>query len=332
MVGSSAAAVPSLLGAPPSGPGPSPADTEAEPEVEAAWLCGARAWLVEQGWDPQQYAVVRGDVQTAPVGLVTVECAYIGSDAGAEVRMWRLPSTPTVSTWTSARPRTLRPSECTHLRCCGRACRQESICRSRVLEVDRGSGDVANVLAYRDSPTVRRVASRDGEEPPVPTSPLDPPPPPPPSTPDEVEEWAAYLAGKEELAEAIKREGSAFFHAAPPIGSSGDGGGVVTGGGLLNQGATCYMNSLLQTLFMTPAFRAYVFRWRPPAGGLRQPAEQCIPLQLQKLFARLAIGRGGVASTKALTTSFGWTAADAFQQHECARIGAAHPSSRPSPV
>ena len=31
--------------------------------------------------------------------------------------------------------------------------------------------------------------------------------------------------------------------------------------GLSNQGATCYLNSLLQSLYMTPEFRSAIFKW-----------------------------------------------------------------------
>jgi len=35
--------------------------------------------------------------------------------------------------------------------------------------------------------------------------------------------------------------------------------------GLINNGATCYLNSLLQVLFMNLPFRAAIYAWRPPA-------------------------------------------------------------------
>ncbi|CAF1143399.1 unnamed protein product, partial [Brachionus calyciflorus] len=31
--------------------------------------------------------------------------------------------------------------------------------------------------------------------------------------------------------------------------------------GLINQAMTCYLNSLIQTLYMTPEFRNGIYRW-----------------------------------------------------------------------
>lgn len=82
--------------------------------------------------------------------------------------------------------------------------------------------------------------------------------------------------------------------------------------GLKNQGATCYMNSLLQTLFHLPAFRRAVYHMPTVEADT---AEKSIPLALQSLFYKLQFG-GAAASTKRLTASFGWDQAESFQQHD----------------
>lgn len=60
----------------------------------------------------------------------------------------------------------------------------------------------------------------------------------------------SYASVKAELQEVIKKEGSAYFLKRGPA------------TGLLNQGATCYLNSLMQSLFMTVEFRSLLYQVR----------------------------------------------------------------------
>ncbi|KAG2601030.1 ubiquitin C-terminal hydrolase 12-like isoform X1 [Panicum virgatum] len=82
--------------------------------------------------------------------------------------------------------------------------------------------------------------------------------------------------------------------------------------GLKNQGATCYMNSLLQTLYHIPYFRKAVYHM--PTTENDTPSGS-IPLALQSLFYKLQHSDNSVA-TKELTKSFGWDSYDSFMQHD----------------
>ncbi|KAG4918197.1 hypothetical protein JHK84_055505 [Glycine max] len=82
--------------------------------------------------------------------------------------------------------------------------------------------------------------------------------------------------------------------------------------GLKNQGATCYMNSLLQTLYHISYFRKAVYHM--PTTENDMPSGS-IPLALQSLFYKLQYSDTSVA-TKELTKSFGWDTYDSFMQHD----------------
>ncbi|KAA8539052.1 hypothetical protein F0562_025744 [Nyssa sinensis] len=82
--------------------------------------------------------------------------------------------------------------------------------------------------------------------------------------------------------------------------------------GLKKQGATCYMNSLLQTLYHIPYFRKAVYHMPTtendmPSGG--------IPLALKILFCELRNSNNSVA-TEELMKSFGWDTHYSFLQHD----------------
>ncbi|KAB5552894.1 hypothetical protein DKX38_010205 [Salix brachista] len=82
--------------------------------------------------------------------------------------------------------------------------------------------------------------------------------------------------------------------------------------GLKNQGATCYMNSLLQTQYHIPYFRKAVYHMPTTENDIPTGS---IPLALQSLFYKLQYNDTSVA-TKELTKSFGWDTYDSFMQHD----------------
>ena len=82
--------------------------------------------------------------------------------------------------------------------------------------------------------------------------------------------------------------------------------------GLKNQGATCYLNSLLQSLYHIPAFRKLVFSL--PTSE-KDNLSTSIPLALQILFARMQLDNQP-CSTQGLTISFGWTEYQSFIQQD----------------
>ncbi|XKL66747.1 hypothetical protein PGB90_010167 [Kerria lacca] len=81
--------------------------------------------------------------------------------------------------------------------------------------------------------------------------------------------------------------------------------------GLKNQGATCYMNSLLQTLYFTNQLRKAVYKMPTESDD----SSKSVALALQRVFYDLQFNDKPVG-TKKLTKSFGWEALDSFMQHD----------------
>ncbi|XP_013388428.1 ubiquitin carboxyl-terminal hydrolase 7 [Lingula anatina] len=81
--------------------------------------------------------------------------------------------------------------------------------------------------------------------------------------------------------------------------------------GLKNQGATCYMNSLLQTMYFTNKLRKAVYQM--PTEN--DDSSRSVGLALQRVFNELQFSDKPVG-TKKLTKSFGWETLDSFMQHD----------------
>uniref|UniRef100_A0A8C2BUK6 Ubiquitin carboxyl-terminal hydrolase 47 n=1 Tax=Cyprinus carpio TaxID=7962 RepID=A0A8C2BUK6_CYPCA len=84
--------------------------------------------------------------------------------------------------------------------------------------------------------------------------------------------------------------------------------------GLVNQAMTCYLNSLLQTLFMTPEFRNALYNWEFEES--EEDPVNSIPYQLQRLFVLLQTSKKRAIETTDVTRSFGWDSSEAWQQHD----------------
>ncbi|KAM4720713.1 ubiquitin carboxyl-terminal hydrolase 47 isoform 1-T1 [Rhinophrynus dorsalis] len=84
--------------------------------------------------------------------------------------------------------------------------------------------------------------------------------------------------------------------------------------GLVNQAMTCYLNSLLQTLFMTPEFRNALYNWAFEES--EEDPVTSIPYQLQRLFVLLQTSKKRAIETTDVTRSFGWDSSEAWQQHD----------------
>ena len=128
----------------------------------------------------------------------------------------------------------------------------------------------------------------------------------------------SYLLNRDALRDFIRSEGNVFATLSSRD-ARADQNSSQPYVGLANQGATCYLNSLLQSLFMIKEFRQRVFAfcYDPDVHG---DPDMCIPLQVQKLFARLSHSRRPYLSTKPLTKSFGWNSAQAFQQQDAQEL------------
>ena len=149
-------------------------------------------------------------------------------------------------------------------------------------------------------------------------SPARPPPQPPDLSPPSAAELAEYEETKAAMLAALRTGGgAATLTPREPPGAPA---------GLLNQGATCYMNALIVALFHTAAFRRAIYRWRMPAAPTAATdadadadatrARNSIPFQLQALFARMELGQARAYATTGLTRAFQWDGTGASREQQ----------------
>lgn len=108
-------------------------------------------------------------------------------------------------------------------------------------------------------------------------------------------------------ARIVKDETGVLWHSFANYDSKKETGYV----GLKNQGATCYLNSLLQSLYFTNAFRKAVYQI--PTENEENLTNSAYTLQ--RLFYHLQTSPTAV-STNELTKSFGWETRHIFEQQD----------------
>ena len=77
--------------------------------------------------------------------------------------------------------------------------------------------------------------------------------------------------------------------------------------GLMNEGTTCYLNSVIQALFFIRPFRNAVYKM-PTITKEEDPKklESSIPFCLQRIFYNLQLGNASFVRTHELLQAFGW--------------------------
>jgi ubiquitin C-terminal hydrolase len=130
----------------------------------------------------------------------------------------------------------------------------------------------------------------------------------------------AYNENKSKLADALKKNGSKIFLLLPQhefvfsyctctVGLSLVNRPSHGHVGLWNQGATCYLNSVIQTMFWDVEFRNSLFAG---AGGDNAVLNQ----ELKRLVTQLKLSEQPAVSTKPLTVAFGWKDGQSHEQHD----------------
>lgn len=83
--------------------------------------------------------------------------------------------------------------------------------------------------------------------------------------------------------------------------------------GLFNEGATCYLNSVLQCLLQCTEFSHRILHEETDRVDTHTPP---IVNNLQLLFAKMLFSNQHAVRTEALLRSFGWSKDEVYQQHD----------------